>query len=336
VDQSRFKGTCYRASNWVCVGQTKGWSRHGATYEEHGQSKAVFLYPLERGAVRQLRAPLSTPSTTGEKHTVTLDVDKLPLEGEGGLFSVFATFTDRRKARGLRYPLQSVLAAAACAVLAGHRSFIAIEEWVCDQSKEQLKRLGFRYGRPPKERTFRRVLKYLVDADEVDQKLGLWVAQQQPVLQGMGVAIDGKTLRGSRDGDKKGVHLLSAVVHGSGVVVAQMRVSDKTNEIPCAKTLLAELDLEGAVVTADALHTQKETARYLVEEKQADYVLTVKDNQPTLHQDIAEQFQAEEQEALRRQQAQGLDHEAFPPCARDLGQGPRPDRKSTRLNSSHT
>ena len=325
VDQTRFQGTCYRASNWVCVGQTKGWSRHGANYEEHGQPKAVFLYPLHRRALRQLRAPLATPDATGDENTMTLDVDKLPLEGEGGLFSVFATFTDSRKARGLRYPLQSVLAVAACAVLAGQRSFVAIEEWARDQTKEQLERLGFRYGRPPKERKFRRVLKHVVDAEEVDEKLGLWVAEQQPVLKGMGVAIDGKTLRGSRDGEKKGVHLLSAVVHGSAVVVAQMRVSDKTNEIPCLKPMLAKLDLEGAVVTADALHTQKETARHLVEDRKADYVLTVKDNQPTIREDIEALFRAEEQQAQRRQVAQCLDDEVFPPCARNRGQGPRPD-----------
>jgi predicted transposase YbfD/YdcC len=325
VDQARFQGTCYRASNWVCVGQTKGWSRHGANYEEHGQPKAVFLYPLHRRALRQLRAPLATPDATGDENTMTLYVDTLPLEGEGGLFSVFATFTDSRKARGLRHPLQSVLAVAACAVLAGQRSFVAIEEWAGDQTKEQLKRLGCRYGRPPKERTFRRVLKYVVDAEEVDEKLGLWVAEQQSVLKGIGVAIDGKTLRGSRDGEKKGVHLLSAVVHGSAVVVAQTRVPDETNEIPLVKPMLNQLDIEGAVVTADALHTQKETARYLVEDKKADYVLTVKDNQPTMREDIEALFQAEEQEAQQRQVAQGLNNEAFPPCARNPGQGPRPD-----------
>jgi predicted transposase YbfD/YdcC len=147
----------------------------------------------------------------------------------------------------------------------------------------------------------------------VDRKLGLWVARQESVLKGMGIALDGKTLRGSREGQKKGVHLLSAVVHGSSVVVAQMRVSDKTNEIPCVKPLLSELDIEGAVVTADALHTQRDTVRHLVEDRKANYVLTVKDNQPTLRQDIEDLFTEKEQQAQRKIAAQGLDHEAFPP-----------------------
>jgi hypothetical protein len=105
-------------------------------------------------------------------------------------------------------------------------------------------------------------------------------------LQGCAIRVDGKTLRGSRDGEQGAVHLLSAIVHGSGAVVAQVAVGKKTNEIPCIKPLLAELDIQGAVVTADALHTQRETARYIVQDKNADYVFTVKDNQPTLRQDI--------------------------------------------------
>jgi len=98
-------------------------------------------------------------------------------------------------------------------------------------------------------------------------------------------------------------------------VVAQTRVADKTNEIPRLKPLLAELDIAGAVVTADALHTQKETARHLLEDKKADYVFTVKDNQPTMRADIEELFTDEEQQAKRKKAAQSLGNEAFPPSA---------------------
>jgi len=332
VDQGRFRGTCYRASNWVYVGQTKGWSRHGSQYYEHGQPKAVFVYTLHRNALKKLRAPLSTRDATGGESVMTLDMEKLPLEGKGGLFPLLATISDRRKRRGIRHPLQSILAMATCAVLAGQRSFAAMAEWARDQSKEVLMKLGSRYGRPPSERTFRRVLKRLVDVEEVDEKLGLWVARQQAVLKGVGVAIDGKTLRGSRDGENKAVHLLSAVVHGSGVVVAQRRVPDKTNEITNVEPLLSEVDLRGAVVTADAMHAQKKTARHLVEDKQADYVVTVKDNQPTMREDIETLFRDNEKQARRRQTARGLHEEAFPPCSRNGRQGPRPDRNPPDLD----
>ena len=106
------------------------------------------------------------------------------------------------------------------------------------------------------------------------------------MLSGKAVAMDGKTLRGSRDGDRLPVHLLSAVIHKEGIVVAQQRVDEKTNEITHVKPLLDSLNIEGAVVTADALLTQKNIADYLVRKKKADYVFTVKGNQKNLRDDI--------------------------------------------------
>ena len=82
------------------------------------------------------------------------------------------------------------------------------------------------------------------------------------------------------------MHLLSAVVHKEGIVIAQKHVDEKTNEITRVEPLLDRLDLEGAVVTADALLTQKEIAHYIVKKKKADYVFTVKGNQQTLLEDI--------------------------------------------------
>jgi len=98
--------------------------------------------------------------------------------------------------------------------------------------------------------------------------------------------MDGKSLRGSRDAEQRPVHLLSAVIHKEGIVVAQQRVDEKTNEIKHVKPLLKAVDLKGAVVTADALLTQREIADYVVRKKKADYVFTVKGNQQTLQEDI--------------------------------------------------
>jgi len=295
VDSSRFRGTCYRASNWRCVGETQGWAKHGHAYRFHGQPKSVWLYPLSRDFCQRLCA---LPALTTQETRMALDVERLPLAGAGGLFSVLGTVTDPRKRRGIRHQVRSVLAIAVCATLAGARSFIAIAEWAAEQSREVLLKLGSQRGQPPSERTVRRVL-HAIDAEEVDRRTGAWVAQQVH-LQGRALSIDGKTLRGSRDGAKPAVHLLSAIVHGSGTVVAQVAVGEKTNEIPRLQPLLAELDIKGGVVTADALHTQRETARYLVEDKDAHYVFTVKDNQPTLLDDI-----------------ETLHLDAFPPSAHD-------------------
>ncbi|WP_327357970.1 ISAs1 family transposase [Streptomyces sp. NBC_01304] len=96
------------------------------------------------------------------------------------------------------------------------------------------------------------------------------------------LAVDGKTARGSRTDDSPAAHLLAAIT-GKGMTVTQLRVPKKTNEITCFADLLAPFDLRGATVTADALHAQREHARFLVEDKQAHYALTVKRNQPGLY-----------------------------------------------------
>ena len=106
--------------------------------------------------------------------------------------------------------------------------------------------------------------------------------------QWVAVAVDGKSLRRSHAAGQAAPHLLISILHQEAAVVAQMDVKEKTNEIPKLPALLAPLPLEGPVVTADALHTQKETDRYLVEEKQADYLFIANDHQPTLRHDIAD------------------------------------------------
>ena len=97
------------------------------------------------------------------------------------------------------------------------------------------------------------------------------------------MAVDGKTLRGSASGADPGQHLLAALDHAHGVVLGQVDVQAKTNEIPMLPVLLDRIDLAGAIVTADAMHAQREHARYLVAQRGAHYILTVKGNQPSLH-----------------------------------------------------
>lgn len=283
VDSSRFRGTCYRASNWIEVGRTRGFSRRGAGYEANGKPKAIFLYPL----IFDFKKQLCTGQNTYMKKEgiMALDIEKLPLNGEGGLFEVLRKFTDPRKPRGIRHKIQSVLSTAICAVLAGARSFIAIEEWAAEQTSRTLVKLGSIHGTPPSERTYRRVFSS-IDVQKLDSLIGGWFTEQHKLLPGAGLALDGKTVRGSSDGDNNAIHLLSAIVHNKGTVVSQVAVESKTNEITKVELLLDNLDIDGVVVTADALHTQKKTAEHLVETKKAEYVFVAKDNQPTLRQDI--------------------------------------------------
>jgi len=129
---------------------------------------------------------------------------------------------------------------AACAVLSGARSFVAIGEWAADLPQDLLRRLGCRFHQEkrkyisPSEPTLRRHLQN-VDADELDYIIHTWLAEH---TDPGAIAVDGKTLRGAKGHDGKQVHLLSAILHKEGVVVSQTLVDRKTNEITMFQSLL--------------------------------------------------------------------------------------------------
>jgi predicted transposase YbfD/YdcC len=204
-----------------------------------------------------------------------------------GILPLLAVFPDPRARRGVRHPIAVILALAVCAVLAGARSFVAIAEWAADADEGTLAGVGVS-GRVPCESTFRRVLQRL-DADALDDAAGAWAQQRTAPPPGGRrlIAIDGKTLRGSGTASQPGRHLLAALDHGRGVVLGQVDVAAKTNEIPLFTKLLDRIDLAGAVVTADALHAQTAHAGYLAGQRRAHYLITVKRNQPALHAQLA-------------------------------------------------
>lgn len=285
VDSGRFRGTCYRASNWLYLGETQGFSRRGMRYAPNGCPKSVFVYPLDRRARQWLCAPERSVDHRGGRGGVEmLNVDRIALAGEDGLLALLTGVVDPRKRRGVRHPLLTVLAISVCGILCGARSFAAIAQWAMELTPEQVQRFGSKRKRPPSEPTIRRVLQS-VEAKAVDDRLGQWTFKHG-LVAGQALAIDGKTQRGSGDDQHKPFHLVSAVVHGSGLVVAQQRVEDKTNEITSVEPLFEALDITGSVVSGDAMFTQHKIASFLVEEKHADYFFMLKDNQPTLRSEI--------------------------------------------------
>jgi predicted transposase YbfD/YdcC len=213
-----------------------------------------------------------------------------------------ARVPDPRARRGVRHSVGSLLALAAAAVLAGARSFAAIGEWIADVPQQVLAVLGTRFDAhqdrylAPEESTVRRLTQQ-VDGDLLDAAISDWlihhtagqseVADQAATLTA--VAVDGKSLRGTfpRTGGA-GVHLLAAIthttanIHTDGIVLGQRQVEQKTSEIAWFTPMLDQIDLTGVVVTADALHTTRDHARYL-HERGAHYVLTVKENQHRLY-----------------------------------------------------
>lgn len=210
---------------------------------------------------------------------------------------------DHRKIKGRRHQFATILTIAIGAVLGGARGYTAIAEWSKRLHQSQLKRLRAKFNRhsnrfePPSEPTIRRVLQSC-DADAVESAFGNWLMEVSDKDEP--IATDGKTLRGALGEGGSQVHLLSALLQQSGVTIAEREVGDKTNEIPELPMLLRPLNIEGRVVSADAMHTQDKTARFIVEEKKADYIFTVKGNQGTLLKDI-----------------ELLEESDFSPCARN-------------------
>ncbi len=216
------------------------------------------------------------------------------------LLELLARVTDGRPGQGRDHPVAAVLALAAAAVVAGSRSFTAIAGWAADVPADVLEDLYRRCGAarpgagPPSKATIWRVVTG-ADTAALDAVTGAWLMHRASAagsLAGAGqgrdddaplipVRVDGKTVRGAKNPDGTQVHLLAALAGQPGVVAAQTEVGAKTNEIPMIIPLLDGLDLDKAVITADALHTQRATANY-VHGRGADFALPVKDNQPGL------------------------------------------------------
>ncbi|ANZ21759.1 transposase [Streptomyces noursei ATCC 11455] len=204
-----------------------------------------------------------------------------------GLLERLTAVPDPRDPRGVRHALAVVLTLTACAVLAGATSLLAVGEWIADAPDAVLEQLGIRLDpvmpqrTRPAETTVRRLLAR-IDTDALDVAVGRWLADRRTrpskptALQGL--AVDGKTLRGAARADGRKIHLLAALDHTSGLVLAQLDVGEKTNEITCFQPLLERVaDLAGAVVTSDALHTQRDHATYLFGHG-AHYIVIVKGN----------------------------------------------------------
>ncbi|WP_439381953.1 ISAs1 family transposase [Amycolatopsis lexingtonensis] len=208
-----------------------------------------------------------------------------------------ALIPDPRQRRGIRHRLLPILLIAAAAVCAGARSFTAIGEWAADAPQHILARLAARRDPcldrfvAPGESTLRRILQR-VDAEAVDAAICAWLQEHLARLtphnqrRADAIAVDGKTVRGTtRPDGTGGVHLLAAFDRDTGTVLAQADVPGKASEVVRFAPLLDRIDLTGVIVTADALHTTAEHARYL-HQRGAGYVFLVKGNRGYLHRNL--------------------------------------------------
>lgn len=218
------------------------------------------------------------------------------------LLAAFARVPDPRRAQGRRYSVAAILTLAVAAILANHRTEQAIAEWGADQPAAVRRALGFATGRTPHQSTIQRLFRRLAIARlSAAVETAVAAAVTPPLARGaQGVAVDGKAQRGrlAFESDGSPVHALTAFLHEPGLVLAQVAIggqdeaaaTDKaTAELTAAPILLARLDWHGRVLTADALLCQRSLAQQVVAAG-GDYLLCVKDNQPTLAEDLRTLF----------------------------------------------
>ncbi len=209
------------------------------------------------------------------------------------LYAALARLSDKRKARGIRYALVTVLSYLILAKLSGQDTLWGIADWVRLRKEILAQAFPLKKLRVPCANTYRNILEHVIDVTELEQVVRDFFVQQSRAGYGLVIALDGKTLRGTIDSDHlQGQHLLAAYLPTEGWVLFQVEVDGKENEISAAPRVLKTLDLRGKIVTGDAMFAQRKLSLQIIEAG-GDYVWTVKDNQATLRQDIEVLFQPE-------------------------------------------
>lgn len=286
VDPERFCGTVYTANGWQELGLTDGWGRCARDYYvKHDKPKRLFVKELFKNARRSLQAQHLKPALAMVENKVPPRCTQRVAEIRP-LAQHFKQVPEYR-GRVESYPLWSLLAIVAVAIFSGaQRGPKALALFAKKLSQAQRRALGIRpwangWYPAPSQPTFSRALQ-AVDPEALDRAVLDFQAQVrgQPPKDEL-VVLDGKEPKHGG-----GHSILSAISVPSQYYLGSAVVDKKTNEIPVARKLFSKLELEGRLVSLDALHTQTETGLDLVQEHGAHYTLTVKDNQPGIHDTI--------------------------------------------------
>lgn len=286
VDPEQFCGTVYSANGWQELGVTDGFGRvRRDFYTQHNKPKRLFARELCRKARRSLAADKLKPSLALVEAKTCPRSTQSPAQIRS-LVQYLKSLPDYRKRIGF-YPLWSLVAICVLAHWCGApRGQKDLAKFAKGLSQAQRRALGIRQqaGRiypAPSQPTFCRLMEHI--DDDALEKVFLQVQQQirGPAPPDQLIVLDGKQPRHGG-----GHSVLTAVTVPGQHYLGSAIVDTKTNEIPVARQLFKKLDLDGRKVSLDALHTQTQTARELVLEHGAEFLLTVKDNQPTLRANI--------------------------------------------------
>lgn len=204
---------------------------------------------------------------------------------EAGIIKSFEQIEDKRVAKKVLHPLIDIIAIVICGVVAGYDEWEKIAMFANAKSNWLKKILKLPNGIPSHD-TMERVFSW-IDPEQFHYCFLDWVNSTFEVSKGQVIAIDGKTLRGSYDSasNKAAIHMVSAWASANGIVVGQVKTDSKSNEITAIPELLKILGISGCIVTIDAMGCQKEIAEEIVD-READYVLALKENHPILYKDV--------------------------------------------------
>lgn len=213
------------------------------------------------------------------------------MDATPSLFDLLRQVPDPRRAEGKRHPLPAVLSLLVLATMAGMRGLQGVVDFGRNLPPDVVAALGFTRSRTLAKSTLSEILRG-IDIGAFESVVSRWLRARAEGHGWTAIAIDGKSLRGSTGEQLPAVHLVAGYAHEARIVLAQLRVDGKTNEHKAALELLGLLPLAGAVVTADAMFTHADFCRE-VRKAGGDYLLAVKDNQPTLLRDIEATFAAD-------------------------------------------
>lgn len=227
-----------------------------------------------------------------------MEAEKQDVEGRGlSLAEAFAEIPDPRVVGRSKHDLVEMLVVAVCGVLCGIDDFVGIEAWA-DERIDWLRGFLKLENGVPSHDTLSRIFG-LLDRQAVEKSFRRWVGGVLPALaEGSVVAIDGKASRRSKGAGQPALHLVGAFVSGAGLLLGQEACAEKSNELSAIPVLLESLLLQGAIVTIDAMGTHSNIAQ-AIRDREADYVLAVKDNQPILAESIATFFEIGQAEGWR-------------------------------------
>jgi hypothetical protein len=295
VDPQQFLGTCYKASGWTLLGHTQGYRRSRQDfYLAHDHPKQLWVRELRPGARTVLRGRNAPEALRNVASTHAPECLQTPEELQP-MRLYFDGVSDWRK-RKSDFPLSSLITVSLCALLCkvclGQRDLAA---FAADLTVDQMEALRFprdwtsrhRRYRSASESSFFRLLSHL-NSRQLEAALLEWqdhvLGKRNPA--GDQVAVDGKELLNSQ-----GLQIASAYSVSDGRWLGSEAVAEGSNEIPAVQKLLRRIELDGSLVTADALHTQTETARIIVQERGADYLFTVKGNQKGVSENVQQLYQ---------------------------------------------